>query len=159
MTLQQLASLDLNALTKAQLKTYVKEAREEWGCSIDLRSAKQPELIEYLQMFLLWKAQQVKKTEKVTTTTPDVSPEIEAKVEADLEAVNLEIAHQEEELKPDFEYYVPQSAIRSEALLANLDHPILNALDKLWEDNNNLLTTEGLSTLLEEYRCLDLEDY
>jgi hypothetical protein len=39
MTFMQLASIDLAALSKAQLKAYAKIARQQWGRSIDLRTA------------------------------------------------------------------------------------------------------------------------
>jgi hypothetical protein len=78
MTLQQLASIDLNTLTKEQLKSYAKEAREEWGKAIDLRSAKEPDLIEYLQMFLDWKVtQEVTEIEAVTPEPVVTTPNIE----------------------------------------------------------------------------------
>jgi hypothetical protein len=57
MTFMQLASIDLAALSKAQLKAYTKVAREQWGRSIDLRTANVHDLTEYLQMFLAWKTE------------------------------------------------------------------------------------------------------
>lgn len=39
------------------------------------------------------------------------------------------------------------------------DNVILNALMILYQDNQKMLTTDGLSTLLAEYRCLHLENY
>ncbi len=56
MTFQQLASVDLNALSKSQLRSYVKLARANWNRVIDLRSATSADMIEYLTMHLTWKA-------------------------------------------------------------------------------------------------------
>ncbi len=56
MTFQTLASIDLAVCTKAQLKAFVKLARDEWGTLIDLRSASVHDLIEYLTMYLAHKA-------------------------------------------------------------------------------------------------------
>lgn len=57
MSFKELASIDLYALSKVQLKSYVKLARSEWNKPIDLRSANSHDLIEYLAMYLMWKAQ------------------------------------------------------------------------------------------------------
>jgi hypothetical protein len=67
MSFQTLASIDLNACTKAQLKAFVKLARDEWGRAIDLRSANVHDLIEYLTMYLAHKA-------ATEATEPEVEP-------------------------------------------------------------------------------------
>ncbi|MGI2907678.1 hypothetical protein [Tolypothrix sp. VBCCA 56010] len=75
MSFQELASIDLHALTKIQLRSYTKLAREEWGRSIDLRSSSIHDLREYLTMYLSWKA-----TAEAETTEPEaeiVAPEPE----------------------------------------------------------------------------------
>ena len=78
MTFQQLASIDLNALSKQQLRSYTKLAREEWGRSIDLRSSNIHDLREYLTMYLSWKA-----TAESEATEPEVeavAPEVEVAI-------------------------------------------------------------------------------
>jgi hypothetical protein len=57
MSFAQLSSVDLAALSKAELKSYVRIARQQWGRSIDLRTATVHDLIEYLQMYLQHKAE------------------------------------------------------------------------------------------------------
>jgi len=80
MSFQELSSIDLYALSKQQLKNYTKLARAEWNKPIDLRTANSHDLIEYLVMYLSWKAEN------------EVAEEIEAQ----------EPTAQEEECIPSF---------------------------------------------------------
>lgn len=77
MTFQQLASIDLNALNKTQLKSYVKLAREEWQRVIDLRTANVHDLIEYLNMYLKFKAELETACEQVENVNESETVEIE----------------------------------------------------------------------------------
>lgn len=82
MTFESLASIDLNALSKAQLKSYVKLAREEWGHQIDLRSANIHDLIEYLQMYLRFKAES---ENSISCAEPEaIAPQEAEVIEAEL---------------------------------------------------------------------------
>lgn len=77
MTFQQLASIDLNALNKVQLKSYVRIARDEWNRPIDLRTANLHDLIEYLNMFLQFKAEAENACEKIESVNELEAIEIE----------------------------------------------------------------------------------
>lgn len=75
MTFIEVAQLDLSAMTKQQLKQYVKLAREDWGKWIDLRKADIIALQQYLQDFQAWKAR-----EAVIEQEAIEVPEVEADV-------------------------------------------------------------------------------
>lgn len=77
MTYQQLASIDLNALNKVQLKSYVRIAREEWQRAIDLRTANIYDLIEYLTMYLQFKTELETACEQVESVNELEKVEIE----------------------------------------------------------------------------------
>lgn len=57
MSFETLASIDLASCGRLQLRAFVKLARREWNRTIDLRSATAADLIEYLQMYLAFKAE------------------------------------------------------------------------------------------------------
>lgn len=77
MTFQQLASIDFESLNKIQLKSYVRIARHEWNRPIDLRSASVYDLIEYLTMFLQFKAELETACEEVENVNESEAIEIE----------------------------------------------------------------------------------
>ena len=88
MTFQTLASIDLTACSKAQLKTFVKLARDEWGRAIDLRSANVHDLIEYLQMYLQFKAVA---PETEVTTSKNAEIETVTYTPSDFEGIEPEV--------------------------------------------------------------------
>lgn len=109
MTFIEIAQLDLNAMTKQQLKSYVKLAREDWGKWIDLRKANIVDLQQYLQDFQAWKAR-----EPVTEQEAIEIPEVEADVTEFQELPDFE----NERIK-DIEAgkWYPHCYIRDKALL------------------------------------------
>ncbi|BAY50692.1 hypothetical protein SAMD00079811_83230 (plasmid) [Scytonema sp. HK-05] len=87
MTHAEVSGLDLGGMSKAQLKLYVKKAREVWGEWIDLRKADVIALQQYLQDYQAWAARiasiALKMVEEETTATPEATAtDIETATEA-----------------------------------------------------------------------------
>lgn len=82
MTRQDICSVDIEGLSKKNLKALVKVARTEWGEPIDLRSATEGAMCDYLRLYRQWKLDQEATEEPAATTSEN---EAEATIIAGVE--------------------------------------------------------------------------
>lgn len=73
MTTTDICSVDIAGLSKTNLKALVKVARAEWGSPIDLRSASEGAMCDYLRLYRQWKLDQEAAEEPAVTTSPEAS--------------------------------------------------------------------------------------